>query len=190
MILVSEIKVGTAIKLEGKLYKVLEVIHHAGSGQMHGFIELKLKDLQFGHFADRRFKLTDKVEELELTKRQMEYIYKDTDSFFFMDPESFNQVSIPKSNLTINEKYLIEGMKVTIELLGDEAISINFPKIVELKVVTTGPGIREGQDNTMKPATLENGIEIQVPQFIITGDTIRVDTEKNKYIDRIGTKKI
>lgn len=190
MILASEIKEGTAIQLDGKLFKVLDVIHHAGSGQMHGFIELKMKDLQFGHLADRRFKHSDKLDNIELTKRQMEYIYSDSDAHYFMDIETFNQIGISKSAAKLSEKFFKEGMKATIELLGEEAVTVLFPKNIDLKVALTGPGIRDGQDNTMKPATLENGIEIQVPQFIVTGDIVRVDTEKIKYIDRVILKKI
>jgi elongation factor P len=190
MILVSEVKDGAAIKLDGKIYKVLEVVHHAGSGQMHGFIELKLKDLKFGHFADRHFKFTDKVEYIELTKRQMDYIYADADAYYFMDPDTFNQISVPKSSVGIHGKFLKEGAKATLELIEDEAVSVNFPKVLELRVISTGPGIHDGQDSTLKPATLENGIEIQVPQFVITGDLVRIDTEKIKYIDRVTTKKL
>jgi elongation factor P len=75
-------------------------------------------------------------------------------------------------------------------LLGEEAVSIQFPKIVELKVSSTGPGIRDGQDNTMKPAILENGVEILVPQFIETGDKVRVETEKVKYLERVTIKRM
>jgi len=182
MVLASEVKEGTAIQLDGKLYKVLEVIRHAGSGQMHGFIELKLRDMRFGHFVDRRFKYTDKLENVELTKRQMEYIYSDQDTCFFMDPETYEQAGIPKAAIGQSDKFLKEGFKATVELLGEEAVSIQLPKIVELKIASRGPGIREGQDNTMKPAVLENGLEIRVPQFVVTGDTVRVDTEKLKYV--------
>ncbi len=78
----------------------------------------------------------------------------------------------------------------TVELLGEEPIDVQFPRIIELKVTMTGPGIRDGQDNTMKPARLENGVEILVPQFVETGDLVRVDTEKSKYVDRVTTKKV
>lgn len=188
MILASEIKEGIAIQVDGKLYKVIEVIRHAGSGQMHGFIELKLKDLQSNHLADRRFKYTDKLEDVELKKCLMEYIYSDQDSCYFMDHETFNQVSISKAVIGKRKLFLSEGSKVTIELYNDEAIAVQFPKYVEIKVKNTGPRIREGQDNTMKSATLENGLEIMVPQFIENGDVIRVDTEKLKYVDRITAK--
>jgi elongation factor P len=190
MILASDIKEGTALRLDGKIWKVLEVIRHSGSGQMHGFIELKLKDVRFGHFANRRFKHADKLDDVDLTKRQMKYLYSDDIACYFMDPVSFEQVSIPRESIGITEKFLKEGMKITVELLGEEALTIQFPKVVELKVMTTGPGIRGGQDSTMKPATLENGIEILVPQFVETGESVRVDTEKVKYIDRVTIKRV
>lgn len=190
MVLASEIKEGWAVRLDGRLYKVLELVRHAGSGQMHGFIELKLKDLQFGHFADRRFKHSDRIEVIELSRRQMEFIYSDKETCYFMDPETFVQVGIPKAAIGQGEKFLREGMKAAVELLGEEAIAVQMPKIVELRVVSTGTGIREGQDNTMKGATLDNGLEILVPQFVSTGDAVHIDTEKLKYVDRVPLKKI
>lgn len=191
MILASEVTDATALQLDGKIWKVLEVVRHTGSGQMHGFIELKLKDVRFGHFADRRFKHTDHLEDIELRKRQMEYLYSDNDASYFMDPETFEQVSIPKAAVGTPEKFMKEGMKITVELLGEEALTVLFPKVVELKVAATGPGIRGGHDvSTMKPATLENGVDILVPQFVETGDSVRVDTEKVKYVDRVTVKRV
>jgi len=190
MVLASDLKDGLALNIDGKLYKVLDVVRHTGSGQMHGFIELKLRDIRTGHTADRHVKTTDKFEPVELTKRQMDFLYSDADSSYFMDPITFDQVSVPKESIGQIEKFLAEGMKISVELLGEEAVSIQFPKIVELKVSSTGPGIRDGQDNTMKPAILENGVEILVPQFIETGDKVRVETEKVKYLERVTIKRM
>jgi elongation factor P len=190
MILASEVKEGTALHLDGKIFKVLEVVRHTGSGQMHGFIELKLKDVRYGHFADRRFKHADRLETVELARRQMEFLYSDNDACYFMDPDTFAQVSIPKTAVGQTEKFMKEGMRIIVELHGEEAVTIQYPKVVELKVTATGTGIKGGQDNTMKPATLENGIEVLVPQFVETGETLRIDTEKMKYIDRITVKRV
>lgn len=190
MILACDVKAGMALQLEGKLCKVLEVVHHAGSGQMHGFLELKLKDARTGHTAGRHVKQTDKLEEVELTKRQMDYSYSDASSFYFMDEETFELVNVPRAAIGPTEKFLREGMKITVEMLGEEAVAVQFPKIVELRVAVTGPGIRGGQDSTMKPATLENGIEILVPQFVETGESVRIDIEKQKYVDRVTIKRI
>ena len=190
MVLGSDVKEGATLQLDGKIFRVLEVVRHAGSGQMHGFIEVKLKDLRYGHFADRHFKHADRVDNVDLVKRQMEYLYSDRDACYLMDPASFEQVSIPKASVGPSERFMKEGMKLTVELLGEEALTIQFPKVVELKVQMTGPGIKGGQDNTMKPATLDNGLEILVPHFVETGETVRVDTEKIKYIDRVTIKRI
>jgi elongation factor P len=179
-----------AIRHEGKSYKVLAILHHAGSAQMHGFIELRLKDLRFGHISDKRIKQTEKLETVELTKRPMEYLYHDAEHLVFMDPESYEQVQVSNSAAGGNLKFLKEGSIMPLEFIGEEPIEIQFPKIVEMAVEMTGPGIRDGQDNTMKPATLENGSEILVPQFVETGDIVRVDTEKMKYVDRVTLKKI
>jgi elongation factor P len=190
MILITDVKEGMALKIEDRLYRVLEVVRHAGSGQMHGFVELKLKEMQFGHFSDRRFKQSDRVEEVSLSKRPMEFIYSDKDTCYFMDPQTYNQIGVPKTSVGKLDKLLKEGMKITVELVGEEAVSIQFPKVVELAVEATGPGIRDSQDNSMKSATLENGLEILVPQFIESGDRVHVDTDKLKYLDRVSTKRI
>ncbi|MCX7985000.1 MAG: elongation factor P [Bacteroidetes bacterium] len=190
MVAVTDIKPGAVIRMDNRLYRVLDVIRHAGSGQMHGFIELKVKDMRYGHISDHRFKSTDKVEDVEIVKRQMEYLYADNEQLFFMDPETFEQLGIPKETVGPIEKFIREGTVLTVELVGDEPVAVQFPKIVELKVTMTGPSIRDAQDNTMKSAMLENGIEILVPQFIETGDIVRVDTEKVKYVERVPTKKI
>lgn len=190
MVHASDAKAGMVLQIDEKIFKILEVNRHAGSGQMQGFVGLKLKDVRFGHVTEKHFKHGDKLTEIDLTKRQMDYLYADTESSYFMDPVTFEQVAIPLATLGTQRQYLTEGMKVTVELLGEEPLSVDFPKVVELEVTLTGPGIRGAQDNTMKPATLSNGIEILVPQFIETGEWVRVDTEKNKYIDRVLNKKV
>lgn len=190
MILASEIKSGTALSLDDRLYRVLDVVHHSGTGQTAGFVLLKLQDIRTGHFTERRIKPTDKLEDISLTKRQMDYIYRDPESFYFMDPETYEQYSISKAAAGSIEKFLKEGMKVTVEMLAEEALALQFPKVVELKVTLTSPGIRGEQVSTMKPATLENGMEILVPQFVQTGEIVRVDTEKGRYVERVTIKKV
>jgi elongation factor P len=190
VVLASELKAGAVLQIEGRLHKVLEVIRHAGSGQMHGFIEVKLKDMKFNHLSDKHFKPADKLNEVEVLKKQIDFLYSDAEMCYFMDPESFEQVGVLKNTVGTIEKFLKEGSRATIEIVNEEAVSVQFPKVLELEIVSTGPGIREGQDNTLKSAMLENGIEIMVPQFIVEGDIVRVDTEKVKYVDRVTTKRI
>src|SRR4030042_1506808 len=110
MVLASDVKEGATLQLDGKIYRVLEVVRHAGSGQMHGFIELKLKDLRYGHFANRHVKHADRLDGVDLVKRQMEYLYSDNDACYFMDPTSFEQVSIPRASVGPSERFMKEGM--------------------------------------------------------------------------------
>ncbi len=190
MIIASDVKAGMALRLDGKLYKVLEAVRHAGAGQMHGFIELKLKDIQFGHFADRHVKQADRLEAIDLSKRRMQYLYSESAACVFMDQQTFDQVRVPKAGMGGAEKFLTEGMELPVEILGDQAISVEFPKVVDIRVKQTGPGVHGGQDTTMKTAVLENGVEILVPHFVETGDLVRVETEKSKYIERVATRKM
>jgi elongation factor P len=189
MINAPDVKTGMALLIDKKIYKVLDAVRHTGSGQMQGFVELKLKDMRFGHFVDRRFKNTERFEEVELIKRHMEFLYTDAEGCWFMDPNTFEQVSIPKASIGHLEKFMKEGMQIAVELLGDEPLAVQFPRAIDMKIDATGTGIHGGQDNTMKAAKLENGVEILVPQFVETGETVRVDTETLKYIDRVAHKK-
>jgi elongation factor P len=191
MVIASEVKAGDALSIDGKTWRVLEAVRHAGSGQMHGFVELKLHDVRFNHFADRRFKQGERLEEVVLEKKQMEYLYADPDACWFMDPVSFEQIPVPRSAMGAALPFLKEGTMVPVELYAGEPMSVQIPKVVELTVTSTGPGVRGSQDNTtLKPATLENGVDVLVPQFVETGDRVRVDTERAKYLDRVTLKRV
>jgi elongation factor P len=107
-----------------------------------------------------------------------------------MDLLTFDQVRVPRSGMGGAEKFLTEGMELPVELLDDQPISVEFPKVVDIRVKQTGPGIRGGQDTTLKPAILENGVEILVPHFVESGDLVRVETEKAKYVERVGGRKM
>lgn len=184
MLTVSDVKEGAVLRREDRIFRVTKVVRHAGSGQMVSFVALTLKDVRSGHMTEARLKPTDRVETAELDKRALEFLYKDAETFHFMDPETFEQYDVPERNIGAAGRFLKEGMKATVELLAGEAISVQFAKTVTLSVTATGPGIRDTQSSTMKPATLENGLEILVPQFIVTGDLVRVDVESGAYIDR------
>ena len=190
MIATTDVKAGMALRLEGKLYKVLEAKRHSGSGQMHGFIELKLRDIEFGHVVDRHIRQGDRLEEINLSKRRMQYLYSDGDACVFMDLQTFDQVSVPKGGLGGAEKFLVEGVELPVELIDDRPIAVEVPKVVDIRVKQTGPGVHGGGDATMKAAVLENDVEILVPHFVETGDMVRVETDRAKYIERVGGRKM
>jgi len=187
MVLVSEVREGSVLKLDGKLVKVLEKIHHQGQGKMSGYIELKLKDLNTGHMFDRHIKPEDRCEELDLSRRNMQFLYSDDDGSWFMDVENYEQIHVPKYVLGDAAKFFKENLEMVVEFLDEKPISVQIPRFVELKVVSTAPGVG-GHENVMKPATLENGVEILVPQFIENGDSVRVDPVKGLYLERTPKK--
>jgi elongation factor P len=189
MLIAAELKHGTAIRLEGELYKVLEVEHKTGTAQFAGFIHAKLRKLSTNAEVDRKFHQNDKLDDIELDTHQMEYLYATEEEYYFMDPKSYEQVSLPKSLLgKFAERFLKEGMLLPIQLYEDRPVSVILPELVEEKVTSTAAGIHGESDATFKSAILENGMEILVPQFIKVGDLVKVNVHTGKYAERITKK--
>ncbi|MFB3896453.1 MAG: elongation factor P [bacterium] len=189
MLIAAELKHGNAIRLEGELYKVLEVEHKTGTAQFAGFVHARLIRLSTGTQTDRRFHQNDKLDDIELDTHQMEYLYVTEEEYCFMDPRTYDQVSIPKSFLgKFAEKFLKEGMLIPIQLYEDRPVSVILPELVEEKISSTAAGIRGESDATYKSAILENGMEILVPQFIKVGDIVKINTHTGKYAERVTKK--
>ena len=189
MLIAAELKHGTAIRIDNELYKVLEVEHKSGTAQFAGFIHAKLRKLSTGAEVDRKFHQNDKLDDVELDTRQFEYLYTTEDECWFMDPENYEQVSLPKTLLgQFAEKFLKEGMKLPIQLYEGRPVTVILPELVEEKVVSTAAGIRGESDATYKSAELENGMEILVPQFIKVGDMVKVNVHTGKYTERVTKK--
>lgn len=189
MLVASALKMGSVIRREGELFRVLEVAHHGGSGQFAGFIALKLKSLRTGHVKEIRLAADDKVEDVELIRKDLEYLYEDEESFVFMDSETYEQYSLPKDVLGKKSVFLSPNARLPVEFWEDRPVNVIFPDVVELKVVSAPPGLRDMETSTYKTATLENGMEALVPQFIETGDIVRIETETGRYIERVRQKK-
>lgn len=185
MILASELKTGVVLFLEGELYKVLSSEHHVGGGKMGGVTHAKLKNLQMGTLWERRFRPDEKLENVSLDRVTLEYLYQDGDDFYFMNPETFEQMPVSKHVIGAVERFLQPEMRIPVEFFEGRPVNIVFPPTVDLRVATTAQPIHTQQDNTLKPATLENRMEILVPQFIKPGETVRVEVETGKYRERI-----
>lgn len=188
MIIASELRVNMGIKLDGELYKVIAVEAKTGTAQMSGVVHAKLKKLSTGTLTDRRFHPEEKIEDVELEQRPMEFLYSTGDEFYFMDPETYEQISLPKTAIGHLEKFLQPGMKLPIQFYEEKPVSIIFPSSAVVKVVSTGAPIRGETDSTYKSAVLENGMEIMVPLFIKVGDLVKVDVETGRYIERVTKK--
>lgn len=184
MIVASQLRGGMALRVEGELYKVLEADYHAGGGKMGGVAHTKLRNMRTGTLWERRFRADEKLEDLVLERQTMQFLYSDADHCCFMNPNTFEQVEVPRQVIGPAEKFLQPEMKVPVEFFEGQAVSIQFPDIVEQRIAATAPPAHSQQDSTWKTARLENGIEIMVPQFIETGETVRVEVEMGKYVER------
>lgn len=176
---------GLIIEYEGAPYKILWFQNHK-TAMSHAIMRVKFQNLYTGSILERTFKQADRFKEVIPTKRKTQYLYSDADVLHFMDLETFEQTSYPKEKLGEMAKFLSENLEVEALYLDDKFLSISLPASVELKVSSTVPGVKgDSVSNMMKPATLESGIEVNVPLFVKEGDTIKVDTRSGEYLSRI-----
>jgi len=184
----SMIRSGAVVRIGDELYKVIDIVLHAGGAKAGSMVHAKLRNLSTGHIQERRWMPDEKVEVLDLRRVRMQYLYSEGDSFTFMDPETYNQIPIPRNAVGPAADFLKENDEMEVEFLEDKPISVLYPETLTLRVSSTGAGIRGQTDSTYKEATLENGLEILVPQFIAPGDLIEVAIEGKKYIRRVTEK--
>jgi len=185
MIPASEIREGATLKINEDLYRVIAATFHAGGGRMGTTVVVKMRHMATGHVREQRFDPADKVEVASLEKQTMEYLYTDGDAFYFMNPETFEQISLPKEAIGHLEKFLQPNMQIPVEFYDGSPVNMLFPETVELKATSTPPGIHEHDVTTPKSATLENGMEVLVPQFIKEGDIVRIEVATGKYLERV-----
>lgn len=186
MIDAGELKKGITIELDGQLYQVLDYQHikmARGSAQ----VRLKLRDVRAGHTTERVFQASQKFGRAFLEHRPVQYLYNDGGLYYFMDTETFEQMTLDKAMLDEALNYLKEGLNLQMLTHKGEIIGIELPVSIELQVTDTGPGFKGNTASAGgKPATLETGIAINVPFFINIGDSIKVDTRTGEYLERIG----
>ncbi len=189
MVLASQLKAGSAIRFEGQIYKVLAAEYHSGQGKMGGSTHARLRNLDTGAFRDYSFRADMKLEDLPLERKPMDFLYADEAACYFMNPSTCEQEEVARELIGEQARLLAPEMRVTLEFLGERVVSVLLPDFLELKVVDTPPPAHAGgQDNTWKAARLENGLDVMVPQFIKSGDAIRVDVAQLKYMDRVKTQ--
>ncbi|MBI1955604.1 MAG: elongation factor P [Acidobacteria bacterium] len=189
MVVASQLRGGSAIRVASDLFKVVSAEYHAGGGKMGGVTHCKLQNLRTGAYWEHRFRPDERLEDIALERRGMDFLYSDEDNCYFMDPQNYEQFPIPKVMVGKAEQFLKPEMRIQVEFYEGQPVSIAFPPVVEIKVDSTAAPVHQQQDNTYKAATLENGLEIMVPQFIATGDRIRVEVETGKYVERVQGRK-
>lgn len=189
MVIASELRPGMVIRFEGQVYKVLEVESKAGAAKMGGVVKATLSNLHSGRMLDQHMRPQERLEDLELERHNMEFLYSGDNGLTFMNPVTFEQVEIAREMLGPAEKFLQPEMELPVEFFEGKPVSVVLPQIVEVKVETTTPPIHAQQDSAFKEATLENGLEIRVPLFIAPGETVRVEVRTGKYLDRVRADK-
>jgi len=177
-------KKGMLIKMGEDLFRVLD-LQHVTPGNLRGFVRVRFRNIRNGSLSDQKLRSEDTVERAVLDEREMQYLYKDGDSYHFMDTESYEQMHMSAEALGESVNYIMPDATIAVEFYGSEPVGIELPVTVDLKVVATAPGIKGATaSNQIKPATLETGLVVNVPPFINPGDVVRVSTETGEYLSR------
>ncbi len=184
MINATQIRKGMIIKLEGNLYKVLESIHIT-PGRWKAMVQTKLRNLKDQSLLDYRFRSEDRVEQAFLEEVEMEFLFRSGEDAVFMNLENYEQIRLSSDVLGDAVKYLVPNIVFTIEMHEGKPVGVRPPLTVDLKVVKTEPYLKGAtQSASSKPATMETGLVVTVPQFIKEGDIVRIDTREDKYVER------
>jgi elongation factor P len=183
MVTASELREGLALRLGQEVYRVLEVEAKAGTAKMGGTVHAKLSNVRTGRLWDQHFRPLERLEDVELEKRKLEFLYSDGSNCIFQRLDSFEQVEFPAASLGLAEKLLQPGAEVPAEFFEGEPITVVLPDAVEARVTSTAPPARSQQE-----ATLENGLVIQVPLFVASGELVSVNLRTGRYVERVRTQ--
>ena len=184
-ILGNEIKPGMIIEHKNDLWSVLKT-QHVKPGKGGAFNQVELKSVKKGNKLNERFRYSDTVERAILDDKKFNFLYEDENSCHFMDQTNFEQIQVNKTLLGDKSKLLKENMEVEVQFYEDQALSVNLPSSVELKIENTDAAIKgQTASSSYKPATLENGIKIMVPPFINSDDRIVLDTRTLEYVKKV-----
>ncbi len=184
VVIAGDFKNGVTFEMDGKVVQVIE-FQHVKPGKGAAFVRTKLKDVINGAVIEKTFNPTDKFEGAYIERKDMEYLYNDGDLYYFMDPETYEQMPLNSEKLGDNFKFVKENTTCKIVSYKGNVFSVEPPVFVTLEVTETEPGVRgDTATNVTKAATLETGAIVRVPIFINTGDMIRIDTRVGEYLER------
>ena len=181
----TRLRKGNLIKVGNDLFRILE-LHHLTPGNKRAHIQVRMRNIRTSSLADHKFRAEEDVERAILDEREMQYLYNDGDTYYFMDTSTFEQVHITSEALGDSKDFLIPEMTIKVEFYDIEPVGIELPPTVDLVVKETVPGIKGATASAqVKPATLETGYVVTVPAFVNEGDKIRVNTETGEYQSRV-----
>ena len=186
MINSQDIKKGTCIRMDGKLYFCIDFLHRK-PGKGNTIMNVTLKDVVSGNVLERRFNIGEKLEDVRVERRPYQFLYKEGDDLIFMNNETFEQIPIPADQVN-GVDFMKEGdvVDVVSDASTDTILYAEMPIKTQLKITYTEPGLKgDTATNTLKPATLETGAEVRVPLFINEGELVEVDTRDGSYLGRV-----
>lgn len=185
MITATDLRKGVTFELDGELHRVLEYQHsYIGRGSAN--VRVRLRNLRTGRTIERTFPASEKFQEVRLELRQVQYLYRDGDLYYFMDTETYEQPALSAEVLQENVDYLTEGLMLSVSMHEDKPVEIELPVTVDLEVTQTEPGVKgDTATGATKNATLETGLVVQVPLFVEEGDVVRIDTRTAEYLTRV-----
>jgi elongation factor P len=180
----NAIRVGYLIRYKNEIYRVLTTdVQKPGKGP--SYLQGKLRNIIQGNQTEVRFRSDERVERIAMEQQEMEFLYEDPSGFFFMNTETYDQISLDKDTVADAVKYLTPNLKVHIEFFEGKPLNVILPKVVVLKIMETEPPMKGATaSGSGKPAKCETGLTVNVPNFIEAGEVVRVDTEEGKYLER------
>jgi elongation factor P len=180
----TQIRRGMVIVFEGDPCRVLDFRHHT-PGNLRAMVQTKLKNLRTGSSFEHRFRAADSIEKASLETHELEFLYQGGSTYHFMNTENYDQLELDEETLGDAAQWLQPGMRIQAEYYDGRPIGIELPSSIELEIVETAPVMKSATKTaSFKPAKLENGVTVSVPEFISSGERIRVNPNSGEYIDR------
>lgn len=188
MIDATQIRKGMIVIMNGQLYRVMEM-QLITPGRWKAMVQTKLRHLKDGSQMEYRFRSEERLEQAYLEEVEMEFLYQQGEDYFFMNLENYETIKLEAEAIGNGVGYLTPNIVITVQLFEGKPVGVMLPNYVDLKVVSTEPSMKDATRSAVnKPATLETGIVISVPQFIKENDVIRVDTREDKYLERVKVR--
>ena len=180
----NDLRAGMCILHHGEVCRIMTVSHRT-PGNLRAFVQARMRNLRTGNSFEHRFSSTESVERAILDTHPMEYLYSDAAGHHFMDQESYDQVALSDEVIGEQMAYLLPNTVIHVDFFEENPVGIELPNTVTLKVVETQPGMKGATASaSYKPATLETGLQVMVPQFVEAGTRIKIDTRDNSYLER------
>jgi elongation factor P len=181
----NQFKNGSHIEIDGKIFKIIE-FQHVKPGKGGAFVRTKLRRIEDGSVIDKTFRAGEKFRPVRTESRKMQYLYDSGDAAVFMDTRDYEQIEIPTDAVGDSMRWLLPNAEVEILFVDERPSDVQVPGAIDMKVTTTEPGLKgdTASGGGSKPATLESGVEVQVPLFIEEGETVRIDTRSGEYVSR------